>query len=212
MPRVRLRLPPALRPDAAPFWRSPSSTTILRYSGLLRSAVYSAAMKRIVLIVFFIAAALFFAYRFVLSDRRQIQGHFNELAEDITSLAELQPLDRIALVKKHSKRLAERVSVHLTSGSEQKKFTFTRADFDRKAVAAQQAIGKLEVKLEEFSFEVQEDSATAHFQVYLLGSLNGMEGEFYDHWSVIVGLIRREGEWLLQDIKGENLRPDPQMP
>jgi hypothetical protein len=159
-----------------------------------------------------IAVAVLLLRLFGPSAKGQIRSQLEELAQDASAIAGRQPLERIALIKKHSQRLADNLSFHLTSGHEQKALSFNRKDFEQKAMGAQSAIESLDVKIEGISVDIDSGKATAHFQIQFVGSLKGNQGQFYDHWSAIVEFNEKEGAWLLAHITAENLRPDPKMP
>ena len=139
------------------------------------------------------------------SDEDQIREKFAK-ATELASFTKLPPLVEQL---QQSKELAEffTPTIHVRSEAFGEEHEFTgKEQFRQRIQAGRAMLSSLEARVRDFQFTIKDDRADVEATVSILGSMPGVEGQFFEEHRVRMGLVD-DGGWHLQSVEHlKNLR------
>ena len=143
------------------------------------------------------------------------EARITKRLENLQTLASLEVpenrLQALASATEIGKFFAEDISLSLTSSLENEETREYRIsgkqELTQRLAALRLQASKLEIKLDVDEIEIEGDLATIKVKAAALGSLPGVEGEFFDLHLVEIKMIESSDDWIIKSVKHlENLR------
>ncbi len=135
--------------------------------------------------------------------------------EKLQTLASIQvPENRLQALGSSTeigKFFAEDLSLSLSSSFENEEtreyIISGKQEFTQKLVGLRVQASKLEIKLDIEEIEIDGNSANIKVKAAALGSISGVEGEFFDLHLVEIQMVKTSENWIIKSVKHlENLR------
>lgn len=147
---------------------------------------------------------------FVLSgstDEQKIRERFVELLDAANRISRVPVLEQIAIVRDVGSALAPQIGGWIRNGTSERQFSVSRREVEERALGALRGgWSDIEVSISGLAISVGKGAAEAEMEVHILGGIKGVEGKFYEHWGAKLALTKIEGEWVITQADGTNLR------
>ena len=141
------------------------------------------------------------------TEEQKIRERLVGIVEAANHSPKVPVLEQTAIVRKSGRALAPQISGWMRNGESERQYTATRREVEERALGALRGgWSDIEVSISGLAISVGKGAAEAEMEVHILGGIKGVEGKFYEHWGAKLALTKIEGEWVITQADGTNLR------
>lgn len=133
------------------------------------------------------------------SSEKQIRQLFDKGCA-LAAIAGPEPLvQRLEKAKELSALFRDEVQIRAELFGEERTVS-NKDEFRQKVIAGRAALSALELKVEDYKFDIKGDRASVELSFSILGAMPGAQGKFFEQHRLRVGLIET-GNWQIESIE-----------